>query len=49
VLGFVAVSFVSLAFAQVKQNSLREVAADVKDTLGPVDRFFNFSIGSDYP
>ena len=49
VLGFVAVSFVSLAFAQVKQNSLREIAADVKDTRGPVDRFFDFSVGSDYP
>jgi xylan 1,4-beta-xylosidase len=48
-LGFVAVSFASLACAQVNQNSLREVAANVKDPRGPVDRFFDFSVGSDYP
>jgi xylan 1,4-beta-xylosidase len=46
VLGFLAVS---LASAQSNQNSLREVVANVKDTRGPVDRFFDLSVGSDYP
>jgi xylan 1,4-beta-xylosidase len=45
-LGFLAVS---LASAQSNRNSLREVVADVKDTRGPVDRFFDLSVGSDYP
>jgi xylan 1,4-beta-xylosidase len=49
VLGFLAVAFASLAPAQTNQNSLREVAADVKDTRGPLDRFFDLSVGSDYP
>ena len=49
VLGFLAVAFASLAPAQTNQNSLREVTADVKDTRGPVDRFFDLSVGSDYP
>jgi xylan 1,4-beta-xylosidase len=47
--GFLAVSSPSLASAQSIQNSLREVASDVKDTRGPVDRFFDLSVGSDYP
>ena len=46
VLGLLAIS---LASAQSNQNSLREVAADVKGTRGPVDRFFDLSVGSDYP
>lgn len=45
-LGLLAISLTS---AQSNQNSLREVAADVKDTRGPVDRFFDLSVGSDYP
>jgi xylan 1,4-beta-xylosidase len=49
VLGFLAVSFASLASAQATQNSLREVVANVKETRGPVDRFFDLSVGSDYP
>jgi xylan 1,4-beta-xylosidase len=47
-LGFLAVSFASLASAQTSQIALREVAVNVKDTRGPVDRFFDPSIGSDY-
>ena len=39
-LGLFAVSFASLASAQTSQNALREVAANVKDTCGPVNRFF---------
>ncbi|HEY3704218.1 MAG TPA: beta-xylosidase [Terracidiphilus sp.] len=46
VLGFLAVS---LASAQSNRNSLREVVANVKDTRGPVDHFFDLSVGSDYP
>jgi xylan 1,4-beta-xylosidase len=45
-LGFLAVS---LTGAQSSRNSFREVVADVKDTRGPVDRFFDLSVGSDYP
>ena len=37
------------ASAQSSRNSFREVVADVKDTRGPVDRFFDLSVGSDYP
>ena len=48
-LGFLAVPFASFASAQTSQNALREVAVNVKDTRGPVDRFFDLSIGSDYP
>jgi len=47
--GFLAVWFASVASAQANQNSLREVAANVQDTRGPVDRFFDLSVGSDYP
>jgi xylan 1,4-beta-xylosidase len=49
VFGLFAISFASLVSAQANQNSLREVAANVKDTRGPVDRFFDLSVGSDYP
>ena len=45
-LGFMAVSLLS---AQSNQHSFREVAANVDDTRGPVDRFFDLSVGSDYP
>jgi xylan 1,4-beta-xylosidase len=46
--GCLAVSFASPASAQANQNSLREVAVNVRDTRGPVDRFFDLSVGSDY-
>jgi len=45
-LGFMAVSLLS---AQSNQHSFREVVANVDDTRGPVDRFFDLSVGSDYP
>ena len=48
-LGFPAISFASLASAQASQNSLREVEVNVRDTRGPVDRFYDLSVGSDYP
>ena len=47
--GCLAVSLASPASAQANQNSLREVAVNVRDTRGPVDRFFDLSVGSDYP
>jgi xylan 1,4-beta-xylosidase len=47
--GCLAVSFASPVSVQANQNSLREVAVNVRDTRGPVDRFFDLSVGSDYP
>jgi len=47
--GFLAVLFPSFSCAQTNRDSSREVAASVKDTRGPIDRFFDLSIGSDYP
>jgi xylan 1,4-beta-xylosidase len=35
--------------AQQDQGSSREIVIHVKDTHGPVDRFFDLSVGSDYP
>ncbi len=49
VLGLLGISIASLVSAQSNQNSLREVADDVKDIRGPVDRLFDLSVGSDYP
>jgi len=45
-LGSIAVSLLS---AQSNQHSFREVVANLDDTRGPVDRFFDISVGSDYP
>ena len=47
----VALGFIAAlpASAQSSRNSFRKVVADVKDTRGPVDRFFDLSVGSDYP
>lgn len=35
--------------AAPSQAAPREITADLARTTGPVDRFFNFSVGSDYP
>ena len=48
VLGSFAVSFVSSAAAQAGQAP-RTIAVSLKDSAGPVDRFFDLSVGSDYP
>jgi xylan 1,4-beta-xylosidase len=48
-IGLLALSIASLASAQANPNSQREVTANVKETRGPVDRFFDLSVGSDYP
>ena len=37
------------AGAQQQQPTPRVIVADVSQTAGPVDRFFNLSVGSDYP
>jgi len=39
---------VSLA-AYSQQPASRSIVADMKHTSGPVDRFFDLSVGSDYP
>ena len=48
-LGVLAISSVSPACAQRPQGSAREIIVNVNDTRGPVDHFFDLSVGSDYP
>ena len=48
VLGALAVSSIPNVSAQ-QQSQAREIVVDVKDARGPVDRFFDLSVGSDYP
>ena len=45
---FVASSVLSLA-AQSQQAPSRTIVVDLKDSTGPVDRFFDLSVGSDFP
>src|ERR1035438_10440073 len=45
---FVAFSVLSLA-AQSQQVSPRTIVLNLKDKTGPVDCFFDLSVGSDYP
>jgi xylan 1,4-beta-xylosidase len=45
---FIASSALSLA-AQSQPASSRTIAIDLQDSTGPVDRFFDLSVGSDYP
>jgi xylan 1,4-beta-xylosidase len=48
-IGFsVASSSLSLA-AQSQQAPFRTIVVNLKDSTGPVDRFFDLSVGSDYP
>jgi xylan 1,4-beta-xylosidase len=35
--------------AQSREPARRQVVVNIKDTSGPVDRFFDLSVGSDYP
>jgi xylan 1,4-beta-xylosidase len=35
--------------AQVQQPQPRSIVVNIKDSTGPVDRFFDLSVGSDYP
>jgi xylan 1,4-beta-xylosidase len=48
-IGFSAYLFVMTDAAQTAQPAAREIVADIRDTTGPVDRFFDLSVGSDYP
>jgi xylan 1,4-beta-xylosidase len=45
---FVASSSLSLA-AQSQQATSRTIVVNLSDTAGPVDRFFDLSVGSDFP
>jgi len=38
-----------LATAKCQQAPIRRIAVNIGDTAGPVDRFFDLSVGSDYP
>lgn len=49
VLSSLAVCFVPPISAQPDQAQLRNIVVDVNDATGPVDRFFDLSVGSDYP
>jgi xylan 1,4-beta-xylosidase len=44
----VAVAFMP-SLSQAQQTSSRTIVVDLKDTTGPVDRFYDLSVGSDYP
>jgi xylan 1,4-beta-xylosidase len=47
--GSLCLIVVSIGAAETPQQAAREIVADVKNTAGPVDRFFDLSVGSDYP
>jgi xylan 1,4-beta-xylosidase len=49
VLGALVLFSVSPTSAQSRQPSSRRIAVNVKDSTGPLDRFFDLSIGSDFP
>lgn len=49
VLSALAVSCVLSAVAQSNRAPFRNIVVNVKDVDGPVDRFFDLSVGSDYP
>jgi len=48
-LGFFSASSALLLAAQSQQVPLRIVVVSLRNTTGPVDRFFELSVGSDYP
>ncbi len=48
-LGALAAASIPRVSAQQDQSSAREIVVSVKDARGPVDRFFDLSVGSDYP
>ena len=48
-IGFTAASFVFSLAAHSQQVPLRTIVVNVKDSTGPLDRFFDLSVGSDYP
>jgi xylan 1,4-beta-xylosidase len=48
-LGFVVASSAMSLAAQSQQAPQRTIVVNLKDSTGPVDRFFDLSVGSDYP
>jgi len=48
-IGFTMASFINHLDAQAPPPSPRTIVVDLKNTTGPVDRFFDLSVGSDYP
>ena len=48
-LAYLTMSPVISVNAQLKQASSRLLLVDINDSTGPVDRFFDLSVGSDYP
>ena len=48
-LGILFAAPLSLAAGQAQQAHPRVITVNLKNTVGPVDRFFDFSVGSDYP
>jgi xylan 1,4-beta-xylosidase len=48
-IGFLGLGFASSLSARAQQPQPRRIDADVRDTKGPLDRFFDLSVGSDYP
>ena len=46
---FVVLGYLLAAFPVPAQNQIRNIAADLGNTAGPVDRFFDLSVGSDFP
>ncbi len=49
ILGVLTLSLAVSAVAQSQQKPSRHIALDLENTSGPVDHFFDFSVGSDYP
>jgi xylan 1,4-beta-xylosidase len=48
-LSSLTISPVASLYAQSQQVSSRHIFVDIKSSAGPVDRFFDLSVGSDYP
>ena len=48
-IGLMVASSGVILSAQSQQTPSRNIAVDLKDSTGPVDRFFDLSVGSDYP
>jgi len=48
-LGFSAILSARPLAAQSAEPTTRQIVVDIKDSAGPVDRFFDLSVGSDYP
>jgi len=48
-LGFIVASSATFLAAQPQQAPTRTIIVNLQDSTGPVDRFFDLSVGSDYP